>query len=170
MRWATLATLIRCGFRGSRGVNRVTWAAEMTMAQANSVQREPSMEEILASIRRIIEDSDGGARHRGTSRGGRPGPSAKLAESTPFAAELGADIDRPPDRSSTRPAVRPGPARCASWPGRSGWRGAGAGRSRGGVRRKRRAERKPMTLADIQQQIWPGTRRRRRCGGAAPCP
>lgn len=30
------------------------------MATANSVQREPSMEEILASIRRIIEDSDGG--------------------------------------------------------------------------------------------------------------
>ncbi len=28
------------------------------MAQANSAQREPSMEEILASIRRIIEDSD----------------------------------------------------------------------------------------------------------------
>jgi cell pole-organizing protein PopZ len=28
------------------------------MAQANSIQREPSMEEILASIRRIIEDSD----------------------------------------------------------------------------------------------------------------
>lgn len=28
------------------------------MAQANSLQREPSMEEILASIRRIIEDSD----------------------------------------------------------------------------------------------------------------
>ncbi|MCV0398036.1 MAG: DUF2497 domain-containing protein [Rhizobiaceae bacterium] len=28
------------------------------MAQANAVQREPSMEEILASIRRIIEDSD----------------------------------------------------------------------------------------------------------------
>lgn len=30
----------------------------MTMATASSVQREPSMEEILASIRRIIEDSD----------------------------------------------------------------------------------------------------------------
>lgn len=30
----------------------------MTIAQANSAQREPSMEEILASIRRIIEDSD----------------------------------------------------------------------------------------------------------------
>jgi hypothetical protein len=30
------------------------------MAQASSAQREPSMEEILASIRRIIEDSDSG--------------------------------------------------------------------------------------------------------------
>lgn len=28
------------------------------MAQTGSAQREPSMEEILASIRRIIEDSD----------------------------------------------------------------------------------------------------------------
>lgn len=32
----------------------------MTMATASSAQREPSMEEILASIRRIIEDSDTG--------------------------------------------------------------------------------------------------------------
>ena len=30
------------------------------MATASSAQREPSMEEILASIRRIIEDSDTG--------------------------------------------------------------------------------------------------------------
>lgn len=30
----------------------------MTMAQSSSVQREPSMEEILASIRRIIEDNE----------------------------------------------------------------------------------------------------------------
>ena len=30
------------------------------MAQASSAQREPSMEEILASIRRIIEDNDAG--------------------------------------------------------------------------------------------------------------
>lgn len=33
------------------------------MAQAGSAQREPSMEEILASIRRIIEDSDNSAKH-----------------------------------------------------------------------------------------------------------
>ncbi len=32
------------------------------MATASNAQREPSMEEILASIRRIIEDSDGGRR------------------------------------------------------------------------------------------------------------
>ncbi len=32
------------------------------MAQASTVQREPSMEEILASIRRIIEDNDSGRR------------------------------------------------------------------------------------------------------------
>jgi cell pole-organizing protein PopZ len=32
------------------------------MAQASSAQREPSMEEILASIRRIIEDNDAGRR------------------------------------------------------------------------------------------------------------
>lgn len=32
------------------------------MAQASGAQREPSMEEILSSIRRIIEDSDAGAK------------------------------------------------------------------------------------------------------------
>jgi cell pole-organizing protein PopZ len=37
-------------------------AADVTMAQASSAQREPSMEEILASIRRIIEDNDTGRR------------------------------------------------------------------------------------------------------------
>ncbi len=50
--------------RGGRGPvassNRSQKAANVTMAQLGSAQREPSMEEILASIRRIIEDSDGG--------------------------------------------------------------------------------------------------------------
>lgn len=40
------------------------------MATANSAQREPSMEEILASIRRIIEDSDGGRRQTGDMAAG----------------------------------------------------------------------------------------------------
>jgi len=42
------------------------------MATANSAQREPSMEEILASIRRIIEDSDGGRQQPS----GAAGPAA----------------------------------------------------------------------------------------------
>jgi cell pole-organizing protein PopZ len=57
------------------------------MAQANSVQREPSMEEILASIRRIIEDSD-------TSR--KPGEAEPIfrhaAEEAEAGEEAGAEI------------------------------------------------------------------------------
>jgi cell pole-organizing protein PopZ len=49
---------IRLGRTGN--LQRVTRAADVTMATASSVQREPSMEEILASIRRIIEDNDTG--------------------------------------------------------------------------------------------------------------
>lgn len=47
----------------------VTRAADVTMATASSVQREPSMEEILASIRRIIEDSDPGRKQPGEGAG-----------------------------------------------------------------------------------------------------
>lgn len=57
------------------------------MAQAGSAQREPSMEEILASIRRIIEDSD-------TAR--RPLDEAEAAEisAAPVAApEIQHDVD-----------------------------------------------------------------------------
>lgn len=45
------------------------------MAQASSAQREPSMEEILASIRRIIEDSDDGQKDAGAEElySARPG-------------------------------------------------------------------------------------------------
>ncbi|MGU3400959.1 PopZ family protein [Brucellaceae bacterium D45D] len=44
------------------------------MAQASSVAREPSMEEILASIRRIIEDSDAGSNHSEQGRSEQEGP------------------------------------------------------------------------------------------------
>ena len=73
----------------------VTRATNVTMATASSAQREPSMEEILASIRRIIEDSDPGRK--------QPEDGAELkqdiepvagerpeAEITTFRAELGA--------------------------------------------------------------------------------
>ncbi|MGS1096207.1 PopZ family protein [Aquamicrobium terrae] len=48
------------------------------MATASSVQREPSMEEILASIRRIIEDSDSG--RKPTEAFGETGTEAETAE------------------------------------------------------------------------------------------
>jgi cell pole-organizing protein PopZ len=48
--------------------------AKADMAQASSAQREPSMEEILASIRRIIEEND--AADRGPARG----PSVQRGE------------------------------------------------------------------------------------------
>lgn len=52
-------------------------AAELKMPQAGGAPREPSMEEILASIRRIIEDSDQGRKPEG---GATPGASKLDAE------------------------------------------------------------------------------------------
>lgn len=61
------------------------------MAQANSVQREPSMEEILASIRRIIEDNDTGRRPAVDFGQVRPEPEdgeRNVIEVEAFRAEL----------------------------------------------------------------------------------
>lgn len=63
------------------------------MAQASSVQREPSMEEILASIRRIIEDNDTGRRPSVDFEQERPEPEddrgdRNVIEVEAFRAEL----------------------------------------------------------------------------------
>ncbi|MFD2056803.1 DUF2497 domain-containing protein [Mesorhizobium calcicola] len=55
------------------------------MATASSAQREPSMEEILASIRRIIEDSDGGRK--------QPGDADELRQDLEPASSAGAVPD-----------------------------------------------------------------------------
>lgn len=73
----------------------VTKAADVTMATASSAQREPSMEEILASIRRIIEDSDNGRKQPGEADELRqdlePSPGeAPAADVDAFRAELNA--------------------------------------------------------------------------------
>lgn len=57
------------------------------MAQASSAQREPSMEEILASIRRIIEDSEGG-RREGGQPASDPVADAAAGEVESFRAEF----------------------------------------------------------------------------------
>jgi cell pole-organizing protein PopZ len=56
------------------------------MATASSAQREPSMEEILASIRRIIEDSDSGRK--------QPEDAVEITQDIePEAASPAADVD-----------------------------------------------------------------------------
>lgn len=65
------------------------------MATASSAQREPSMEEILASIRRIIEDSDTGRKQPATDSGDlrqdlQP-TAAAAADVDAFRSELNAE-------------------------------------------------------------------------------
>ncbi|MER8386266.1 PopZ family protein [Mesorhizobium sp. M1428] len=84
------------------------------MATASSVQREPSMEEILASIRRIIEDSDTGRKQPGDTDELRqdlqPAPAAgRAAEGDAFRSELrgGLEIAKPAMRAEVQPTVAP---------------------------------------------------------------
>lgn len=67
-------------------MQRVGKAAKATMAQTGSAQREPSMEEILASIRRIIEDSDAVRSPLDDERG-----DVEVAVSAPQPAEISHD-------------------------------------------------------------------------------
>lgn len=95
------------------------------MAQASSAQREPSMEEILASIRRIIEDSDTGRKQGDEPAARREPEAAASAEPAPvvdveaFRAEL--HTTPKPVEAWTAPEVVP--------------------------------ERRQVTLADVQAQI-----------------
>lgn len=84
------------------------------MATASSVQREPSMEEILASIRRIIEDSDTGRKQPGEADELRqdlqPAPAAgRIAEADAFRSELrgGLEIAKPATRAEVQPTAAP---------------------------------------------------------------
>jgi cell pole-organizing protein PopZ len=85
--------------------------AETSMGPASSAQREPSMEEILASIRRIIEDSDsarGPVVHDETAPAERPDGS--VIEVDAFRAELRGKAGQPEPAESRREAdvvVRP---------------------------------------------------------------
>jgi cell pole-organizing protein PopZ len=77
------------------------------MAQASSVQREPSMEEILASIRRIIEDSD--TVRKGALEGDLPGDAedrpveSAVIEVDAFRSELHAGRNAAADLSEREP-------------------------------------------------------------------
>lgn len=107
------------------------------MAQAGSAQREPSMEEILASIRRIIEDSDTGRK-----------PGDEVAHAEPDAADSAASVYEPARRDAV-------PVH-----------GEGAVIEVDAFRAELRAPnpvpepRKPVTLAEVQAQIAADARRR----------
>ncbi|MBB6466657.1 hypothetical protein HNQ96_002522 [Aminobacter lissarensis] len=113
------------------------------MAQASSAQREPSMEEILASIRRIIEDNDTGRRPAVDFEQMRPEPEddrserniieveafraefqapkpaeAKLLEVTPAAAKL-ETVRRDEPASARWPSAEPKAPSVAAMPSRA---------------------------------------------------
>jgi cell pole-organizing protein PopZ len=101
------------------------------MATASSAQREPSMEEILASIRRIIEDSDTGRKQPAEAGELRQdlepaAVSAPAVEVDAFRSELHADARKPAtlaevqaqlaaaDPEIARVEARPEPVKAAS--------------------------------------------------------
>jgi cell pole-organizing protein PopZ len=133
------------------------------MAQATSAQREPSMEEILASIRRIIEDSDVAQ---------KPGPAAARYPANEPAAAVRSEIDA--FRSELRPApeVRPEPRTAPAEPVASIARNVEPAPPAGlapktfrlaevqaqvareaASARSAETERTPVTLAEVQQQL-----------------
>ncbi|TIP88246.1 MAG: DUF2497 domain-containing protein [Mesorhizobium sp.] len=78
------------------------------MATASSVQREPSMEEILASIRRIIEDNDTG-RKQPDEADDLLQDLASVAVPAPAAGGAPPEAGRtPPEVSAFRAELRPG--------------------------------------------------------------
>jgi cell pole-organizing protein PopZ len=98
------------------------------MAQASSAQREPSMEEILASIRRIIEDSDT-ARKEGEALSSQREPALRAVEP---AGEAPVEVDA--FRAELRPAAET--------------KAEETDRTEGAV-----SEKKPVTLAEVQAQL-----------------
>lgn len=75
------------------------------MATASSAQREPSMEEILASIRRIIEDSDSG--HRPDEAAAGPLPQAEPEPETAPETSLEASPEVEAFRAELRGDLKP---------------------------------------------------------------
>ena len=72
------------------------------MAYANSAQREPSMEEILASIRRIIEENDAAGRAQsGTAE------TVRAAQSEPNVIDVDNFRDEPHDSLEPAPRQKP---------------------------------------------------------------
>src|SRR5215218_5541214 len=138
------------------------------MAPASSAQREPSMEEILASIRRIIEDSDA-AQKRPDELPARfpanePAPAAK-AEIEAFRAELRpipevAVEQRPPappiSETAFTSARASEPVQVTELPSKAFRLAevqAQVAREAGAQPKAPEPEKRPVTMADVQRQL-----------------
>jgi len=132
------------------------------MAQATSAQREPSMEEILASIRRIIEDSDV-AQKPGPAAVRYPvnEPAAVKSEIEAFRSELrpAPEVTPEPRTAPAEPVVsiarHAEPAPAAGLPPKA-FRLAEVQAQVSREAASARAvdtERAPVTLAEVQQQL-----------------
>jgi cell pole-organizing protein PopZ len=128
------------------------------MAPASSAQREPSMEEILASIRRIIEDSDT-AQRRPSEPAARfpanePPPAAK-AEVEAFRAELRPTPEVVPERRAVIPPI-PEPAQMTEFQPKT-FRLAEVqtqvARETAAQPKAPEPEKRPVSLADVQKQL-----------------
>jgi cell pole-organizing protein PopZ len=99
------------------------------MAQASSAQREPSMEEILASIRRIIEDNDAGRRQAEPEQGQARAAAPVAASAAAPAPNERTVIEVDAFRNELRTVETSAPAREAP------------------------QQKRPVTLAEVQAQI-----------------
>ncbi len=124
------------------------------MAQASGAQREPSMEEILASIRRIIEDSDNGKKPAELPPIEAEAPLG-AADVETFRAELGPAADA----GNRRPANAPPPVAVVppATPGAAVQAEAKSFRlaevQAQIAREAAQPERKPVTLSDVQRDL-----------------
>jgi cell pole-organizing protein PopZ len=110
------------------------------MQQATNAQREPSMEEILASIRRIIEDSDAARRQTESDVPAAAAPktaSPEPAIERPRASVIDVDAFRAELRGKLEPEAKPALVAAPA----------------------AQEAPKPKTLAEVQAEIMRGTRR-----------
>jgi cell pole-organizing protein PopZ len=86
---------------------------------ASNPQHEPTMEEILASIRKIISEDSNDAQPAEAPRPAAPAPVAAAASSDADVLELTQEVEEPPPAPAPRPApepVRPAPVAAAPKP------------------------------------------------------
>lgn len=154
----------------------------MTMAQPSSVQREPSMEEILASIRRIIEDNESSRKDEKPVQTQEPlraadaevnvpaTPAPAVAESQPQPASGPSEFSRPlpqavktaelaNDIVSLRPAPKPVTGDAGAGSDRAAFNGADGVSRAAGIAAAEEAETRVReeTMVQVSESVPPAS-------------